>query len=78
MNRFVIIFVLLLGIVRAMDCTVDDTADQASPSYGRSMFATMQEAIAADWCDSIFVRFTDTSAYYENIIVINQSNARVR
>lgn len=76
MRCLMLVAVLLLGVVSAIDCIVDDLADQASLAYGRTTFTTIQEAIATDWCTSIFIRFTDASAYFENIIIINQSSVR--
>jgi hypothetical protein len=56
------------------DCLVDDRATPDLPDFGNTIFNVIQDAINTNGCDSIFIRFTTASSYFEEDILIDKSN----
>lgn len=56
------------------DCIVDDRATPDIPDFGVTIFNVIQDAINTNGCDSIYIRFTTASSYFEEDIFIDSSN----
>jgi hypothetical protein len=56
------------------DCFVDDRATADLPGFGVTIFNVIQEAVDRDDCDSIYIRFSTASAYFEEDIRFEKAN----
>jgi len=56
------------------DCFVDDRATDDLPDFGVTIFNVIQDAVNKDNCDSIYIRFSTASAYFEEDIRFDKEN----
>lgn len=56
------------------DCFVDDRATADILGFGVTIFNIIQDAVDRDGCDSIYIRFSTSSSYFEESILFDKGN----